>query len=115
MTTYTWTIDRLLVEQTPEPNTVVGSNFTISGVEDELSGSVNYTVALLPPDPGKFTPYDQITQAQAIEWTQASLGPDRVAAMEAEVQAIIDSQKIATPQPAPLPWEQPASPPEEQQ
>lgn len=99
-----WIINALSVMNTPEPETVVMSNFTISDTQDGLTGSVTYAVNLLPADASNFTPYADITQAQAIQWTQDALGVDRVANMEAEVQAEIDAQKIPTPQPAPLPW-----------
>jgi hypothetical protein len=104
MTTYTWKINSLSVVNVPEENTAVMSNFTISGVEGGLTGSVTYSVNLLPADSDNFTPYTDITQAMAIEWTQDALGTDRVTAMETEVQAQIDGQNIPTPQPAPLPW-----------
>jgi hypothetical protein len=99
-----WIINSLLVMNTPEPQTAVMSNFTISDTQNGLSGSVTYSVNLLPADASNFTPYADITQAQAIQWTQEALGPERVANMEAEIQAQIDAQKIPTPQPAPLPW-----------
>jgi hypothetical protein len=99
-----WTINSLSVTQSPEPDTVVMSNFTISDTQDSLTGSVTYSVNLLPSDGKNFIPYDQVTQAEAVQWTQDALGADRVAAMEAEVQAQIDAQKVPTPQPAPLPW-----------
>ena len=89
---------------TPEPETVVMSNFTINDTQGGLTGSVTYSVNLLPADASNFTPYADITQAQAVQWTQDALGASRVAAMEAEVQAQIDAQKVPTPQPAPLPW-----------
>jgi hypothetical protein len=85
---------------TPEPQTVVMSNFTIA----KDGQQVNYSVNLLPANPDDFTPFDQITQAQALEWTQAALGPERVAAMENEVDMLIAQAAIPTPQPAPLPW-----------
>ena len=88
----------------PEPETVVMSNFTINDTQAGLTGSVTYSVNLLPTDGKNFTPYANITQAQAVQWTQDALGASRVAAMEAEVQAQIDAQKTPTPQPAPLPW-----------
>ena len=89
---------------TPKPETVVMSNFTINDTQDGLTGSVTYSVNLLPANAANFTPYADITQAQAVQWTQDALGAERVAAMEAEVQALIDAQKIPTPQPVPLPW-----------
>lgn len=99
-----WTINSLSVMNTPEPETAVMSNFTISDTQDSITGSVTYSVNLLPADVDNFTPYADITEAQAIGWTQAALGEQRVIDMEAEVQANIDQQKIPTPQPTPLPW-----------
>jgi len=97
---YTWTVNSLQVMNSPEPQTVVMSNFTIA----KDGQQVNYSVNLQPADPANFTPYDQITQAQALEWTQSALGADRVAAMENEVDMLIAQAAIPTPQPAPLPW-----------
>jgi hypothetical protein len=97
---FVWTINSLQVMNTPEPQTVVMSNFTIA----KDGQQVNYSVNLLPANPDDFTPFDQITQEQALAWTQAALGPDRVAAMENEVDMLIAQAAIPTPQPAPLPW-----------
>jgi hypothetical protein len=97
---FTWTVNSLQVMNTPEPQTVVMSNFTIA----KDGQQVNYSVNLLPANPDDFTPYDQITQAQALKWTQSALGADRVAAMENEVDMLIAQAAIPTPQPAPLPW-----------
>ena len=107
-----WLINSLSVMNTPEPETVVMSNFTINDTQGGLTGSVTYSVNLLPASAANFTPYADITQAQAVQWTQDALGAERVAAMEAEVQAQIDAQKVATPQPAPLPWVAPETAPE---
>ena len=97
---YEWTINSLQVMNSPEPQTVVMSNFTIA----KLGQQVNYSVNLLPANPDNFTPFDQITQEQALEWTQAALGPERVTNMETEVDFLIAQAAIPTPQPAPLPW-----------
>jgi len=97
---FVWTINSLQVMNTPEPQTVVMSNFTIA----KDGQQVNYSVNLLPANPDDFTPFDQITQEQPLAWTKAALGPDRVAAMENEVDMLIAQAAIPTPQPAPLPW-----------
>jgi hypothetical protein len=97
---YNWTINSLQVMNSPEPQTVVMSNFTIA----KDGQQVNYSVNLLPANPDDFTPFDQITQEQALAWTQSALGPDRVAAMENEVDMLIAQAAVPTPQPAPLPW-----------
>lgn len=107
-----WSINSLMVMNEAQPNTVTMSNFTISDTQDGLSGSVTYAVNLLPASE-PFTPFDQITEDQAIAWTKEALG-DRVVAMEAEVQAQIDAQKVQVPQPAPLPWVAPTEAPAEE-
>lgn len=97
---YNWTVNGLQVMNTPEPGTVVMSNFTIA----KDGQSVSYSVNLLPANPDDFTPFDQITQEQAILWTQEALGPERVASMEGEVDELIAQAAIPQPEPAPLPW-----------
>ena len=104
----TWKINSLSTINAPVVNTAVMSNFTIS----EDGQSVTYSVNLLPADAANFTPYSSITQDMAIAWTQAALGEGRVAAMEAEVDALIAQAAIPTPQPAPLPWVAPEEAPE---
>ena len=97
---FVWTINSLQVMNNPEPQTVVMSNFTIA----KDGQSVNYSVNLLPANPDDFTPFDQITQEQALAWTQSALGPERVTSMENEVDILIAQAAIPQPQPAPLPW-----------
>lgn len=104
-----WTINSLLVTNDIQPDMVTMSNFTLSDTQDGLTGQVSYSLNLLPADPDNYTPYADVTEAQAIQWTQDAAGAARIASWEAEVQAQIDAQKIPTPQPAPLPW---AAPPE---
>jgi len=95
-----WTINSLSTMNVPEPETAVMSNFTIS----EDGQSVTYSVNLLPADVKNFTSYADITQTQAIQWTQDALGAKRVAAMEAEIDALIAQAAIPEPQVTPLPW-----------
>ena len=108
MTTFTWSINGLYVQNVDGlANVAVLSNYGVYGVDGDLTGYVMYTVNLLPPDAQNFVPYADITEAEAIAWTQAALGPERVLANEEEIQQNIDKQKIPTPQPAPLPWAEP--------
>jgi hypothetical protein len=99
-----WTINSLLVTNDVQPDMVTMSNFTLSDTQDGLTGQVSYSLNLLPADPNNYTPYADVTEAQAIQWTQDAAGAARIASWEKEVQAQIDAQKIPTPQPAPLPW-----------
>ena len=103
--TYTWSVTGLMVQNEGDLDKVaVMSNFSISGTDGEYPGQVSYSVNLLPADAENFTPYNEITQAQALEWTKGALGEDRVAAMENEVAEQIAKAAIPVPQSAPLPW-----------
>jgi hypothetical protein len=99
-----WTINSLMVTNESVPTMVTMTNFTISDTQDGLTGQVSYSLNLLDGDPLNHTPFDQVTEAQAIQWTKDAAGAARIASWEKEVQAQIDAQKIPTPQPAPLPW-----------
>jgi hypothetical protein len=99
-----WTINSMMVTNDIAPDMVTMTNFTLSDTQDGLTGQVSYSLNLLPADPNNYTPYSQVTEAQAIGWTQAAAGVERIASWEAEVQAQINAQKVVTPQPAPLPW-----------
>jgi hypothetical protein len=51
-----------------------------------------------------FTPYDQLTEAQVIGWVKDVLGPEKVAAIEADLNAqILFMQQPPVTSP-PLPW-----------
>lgn len=91
------------------PDMVTMTNFTLSDTQCGLSGQVSYSLNLLPADPQNYTPYSQVTEAQAIQWTQEAAGAKRIASWEKEVQDQIDAQRIPTPQPAPLPWADPVT------
>jgi len=99
-----WSINSMMVTNDIAPDMVTMTNFTISDTQDGLFGQVSYSINILPADPQNYTPYADVTEAQAIGWTQAAAGAERIASWEAEVQAQIDAQKVVTPQPAPLPW-----------
>jgi len=89
------------------PNMVTMTNFTLSDTQNGLTGQVSYSINILPADPQNYTLYADVTEAQAIGWTQDAAGVERIASWEAEVQSQIDAQKVITPQPAPLPWAEP--------
>lgn len=99
-----WSINSMMVTNDIAPNMVTMTNFTLSDTQDGLTGQVSYSINILPADPQNYTPYADVTETQAIGWTQDAAGAERIASWEAEVQAQIDAQKVVTPQPAPLPW-----------
>ena len=103
-TVLTWKIESLRVMQTPGPNTVVLSNFTVRGVDGALTASANHAVMLKPADPNNFLPFDQLTHDQAIAWTKEALEPAGVLSIEQEVQNQINEQKQPVATKVDLPW-----------
>jgi hypothetical protein len=100
-----WSITEMFVMNDVAPDMVTRCAFSVSDTQDGVAGQVNYALNILPADPDNYTPYAEVTEAQAIGWVQAVLGVEGTASIEAQVQDQIDAQKVVTPQPAPLPWE----------
>ena len=99
-----WLINELLVTNDVAPDMVTRVKYSVTDTQDGLVGIVTNFINILPADPDNYTPYAEVTEAQAIGWVQDTLGASGVALVEEQVQASIDEQKIPTPQPAPLPW-----------
>lgn len=110
--TYNWTISALDCKPVVGDliDYVVTSHWACDGDDGEgNTGRVYSTVSFeVNPDKPNFVPFDQITEEQAIEWTQAALGSEQVSATYANIDSQIEAMKnppIVTP---PLPWATPA-------
>ena len=94
----TWsisTLDRQLVDGShTDVVTVIHWNVSDSAVEAEntYSGRCYGTVSLAEPG-DSFTPYADITEADAIAWCKAALGTDQVTAYEDSVASQIELAK----------------------
>lgn len=108
MSTYTWSIKSMSVMPVLEGQTdvVVSAQWNILGVDQgasyNLSGWQNFTL-----EQGEgFVPYDQLTEAQVVQWVKDTLGENGVASMEAAVQGSLDAINNPPVEPmiAPLPW-----------
>ena len=104
MPTLTWLIETLWVRPVEGSltNVVVTAAWRCTGTDGTYTGSVYATVSFTPPDPSKFIAYQDLTQAEVLNWVWTS-GVDKDAAEAAVVQQI-ENQKnppIITP---PLPW-----------
>jgi hypothetical protein len=113
MITINWIIERLLVKPTEGSLTdvVITADWRCNGSQDNYSGTCYGSCSFQPPS-GSFTPYDQLTEQQVLDWCFAN-GVDKTS-IEANVTAQIENQinpPIIAP---PLPWAaQPSSPPVE--
>ena len=107
--TILWIIERLLVKPTEGSLTdvVITADWRCNGTQDQYSGTCYGSCSFQPPT-GEFTPYEDLTQEQVLNWCYAN-GVDQ-AAIEANVTAQIENQinpPIIAP---PLPWVPPAPP-----
>lgn len=103
MTTFTWTIKQFDFD--PGDGYVSKVYYGIEAKEGEWRFSRGGSVIL--PRPKTLIPYDQITEALALEWVKDFLGEDQVEAEEARTKESLDSIKPVSTESG-LPWEQPA-------
>ena len=99
-----WLIERLYVKPNDGSlqNVVITADWRCNGSQGEYSGTCYGQTSFTPPEPDKFTPFDQLTQDQILQWVWNS-GVDK-SACEASVQTQIANQinpPIISP---PLPW-----------
>jgi hypothetical protein len=103
MITLSWIIERLLVKPTEGTLTdvVITADWRCNGSQDQYSGTCYGSASFAPPS-GEFTPYEDLTEQQVLDWCFAN-GVDQKA-IEANVTAQINDQinpPIIAP---PLPW-----------
>ena len=100
-----WTVTQIeVINEDGLQNVIVTTCFTVSGDENGLKGLAQGDVKLLPPDAQHFINLQDVTEAEAVQWTKDALGVAGVAQYEGMVQQQIDSQKVAQPEVVPLPW-----------
>ena len=107
--TILWIIERLLVRKVEGTLTdvVITADWRCNGSQDQYSGTCYGSASFAPPS-GSFTPYDQLTEAQVLNWCFAN-GVDQ-AAIEANVSLQIENQINPPVIAPPLPWVQPVPP-----
>lgn len=93
---YNWQISAL--DCIPDVNGmldyVVTSHWRCTGDDGEGHFGQCYATVQFEVDPEKpdFTPYADITEAQAIQWTQEALGEEQVVAVYASIDSQIEDQ-----------------------
>jgi hypothetical protein len=103
MITINWIIERLLVKPTEGSLTdvVITADWRCNGSQDNYSGTCYGSCSFQPPSEN-FTPYDQLTEAQVLDWCYAN-GVDK-SAIEANVTSQIQNQIDPPVVVLPLPW-----------
>ena len=101
--TILWLIERLLVKPTEGSNTdvVITADWRCNGTDETYSGTCYGSCSFQPPS-GSFTPYEDLTEAQVLDWCYEN-GVDQTA-IEANVAAQIENQINPPVVVLPLPW-----------
>ena len=88
----TWTISTL--ERNSSDDGVIVAHWRASDVDGDHSGSSYGTCGFTPDaDAEGFTPYADITEAQAIGWCKDSMGEEAVTGVEDSIAAQIADSK----------------------
>jgi hypothetical protein len=101
--TILWIIERLLVKPTEGSLTdvVITADWRCNGTDETYSGTCYGSTSFSPPT-GEFTPYEDLTQEQVLNWCYEN-GVDQ-AAIEANVTQQINDQINPPVVTLPLPW-----------
>jgi len=101
--TISWIIERLLVKPTEGSLTdvVITADWRCNGTDETYSGTCYGSCSFQPPS-GEFTPYEDLTQEQVLNWCYAN-GVDKTA-IEANVTQQIENQISPPVVTLPLPW-----------
>jgi hypothetical protein len=110
MITLSWIIERLLVRKVEGTLTdvVITADWRCNGSQDQYSGTCYGSSSFAPPSGSGFTPYDQLTEQQVLDWCYSN-GVDKTA-IEANVTQQINDQINPPVIAPPLPWVPPAPP-----
>ena len=103
MTTIKWIIESLLVRKTEGSLTdvVITADWRCNGTDETFSGTCYGSCSFQPPS-GEFTPYEDLTQEQVLNWCYEN-GVDKTA-IEANVTQQINDQINPPVVTLPLPW-----------
>ena len=101
--TILWLIERLLCKPVEGTLTdvVITADWRCNGSQDNYSGTCYGSCSFQPPS-GSFTPYEDLTQEQVLQWCYEN-GVDKTA-IEANVTAQIENQIDPPVVTLPLPW-----------
>ena len=101
--TILWLIERLLVKPAEGSLTdvVITADWRCNGSQDNYSGTCYGSCSFQPPT-GSFTPYEDLTEQQVLDWCYAN-GVDKTA-IEANVTAQIENQINPPVVCLPNPW-----------
>lgn len=101
--TILWLIERLLCKpiEGSNPDVVITADWRCNGTDETYSGTCYGSCSFQPPS-GSFTPYEDLTEQQVLDWCYAN-GVDKTA-IEANVSLQIENQINPPVVCLPNPW-----------
>ena len=98
-TTYSWKIANL--ERETADGFVYTAHYTINAEDGTYSSSAYGSIGLERPD--TLIPFDDLTEGMVVGWVKEKFGDEKVAEIEAALQAQLD-EKHAPTKAAGVPW-----------
>jgi hypothetical protein len=99
MTITTWKITNL--ERETSDGFVFTAHYTVDAKDDTYASSAYGSIGFERPD--NLIPFADLTEAEVVSWVQEALGEEKVAEVEAALQAQLDEQRNPT-KAAGVPW-----------
>lgn len=88
---------------TPPEGQVYTLHYTVTHYDQSETAGCYGSIGLSEADPNSYTPFDQITEEQAVGWVRAALGDEQVASIEAALISQIQ-EKLNPTHTAGVPW-----------
>lgn len=100
-----WKISSLQTypEAEGQTNFVCSAAWNVSETVGDYTGSLSGSIAFKLDPEAPFTPFNELTETQVLDWVFASLGEDAIASAEADVDAQIAYQQAQIQTPS-MPW-----------
>lgn len=93
-TTFTWHIANM--ERETADGYVFTVHYTVSANDGTYSAGSYGSLGLERPEAGALIPFDQLTEDIVVAWVKDKFGEEKVAEIEAALQAQIDEQSAPT-------------------
>lgn len=100
-TTFQWKVANL--ERHTEDGVVFTVHYTVNAEDGTYSAGAYGSQGLEPPEPSSKIPFDDLTEEVVVRWVKESFGDEKVAEIEAALQAQLD-EKHAPSKAAGVPW-----------
>ena len=107
---YTWDVQRLECYKTIDgyQNVVINVQGVLVGNDGQEIGSADFDQSLIFSPGGTFTPFEELTPAQVIDWVQTAMPSSTVANLKVQIDQVIQSKK-SNKELLPPPWVGPAT------